>query len=344
MSLGRVAARAAGRRERLDRGIKVRSDDVFALVSWREMLYLAGPRLAATAVLLGFPLLRAWTGEYWQTVFLVTVAVMLAAVSWAFLENVGLVSLGQSLFFGAGGYLTALAAVQLGLPAPAAVLFGTLAGAVGCAVLLAPVLRLRGVYFSLVTFALPLLFARVIEATKVLGGTEGLAGVPALGSLTVRQYVLAVALLATVFGLQRLLDSDHGLVLHAIRDNDVSVRASGIAVGRWKFAAVLVAALPTALAGGVLATHYHVVGMSAFALDYSVLPLTAAVLGGSGTMAGAAVGAAVLVPLSEVLRAFGTLRVVVYCVVLVLVLVSVPEGLFSVARRRYHQFERWVPL
>ncbi|MDR5676850.1 MAG: branched-chain amino acid ABC transporter permease [Armatimonadota bacterium] len=339
-----MKAPVAYRRERLDRGIKVRSDDIFALAGWPEILYLAGPRVAAAGFLLVFPLLRNWTGDYWQTVFLVAVSMMLAAVSWAFLENVGLVSLGHSLFFGAGGYLTAIAVLDLGLPPLLAVLLGTVGAAAGCAVLLAPVLRLRGVYFSLVTFALPLLFARVIEATKVLGGTEGLAGIPGLGSLEVRQYLLVVGLLSATFGLQRLLDSDYGLVLHAIRDNDLSVRASGIPVGWWKFGAVLVGVLPAALAGAVLATHYHVVGMSAFALDYSVLPLTAAVLGGSGAMAGAAVGAALLVPFSELLRAFGTLRVVAYCAVLVLVLVSVPEGLFSVVRRRYHQFERWVPL
>ncbi len=334
----------AYRRERLDRGIKVRSDDIFALAGWPELLYLAGPRLLAWTVLLLLPLLRPWTGEYWQTVFLVTVAMMLAAVSWAFLQNVGLVSLGQSLFLGTGGYLTALAALELHLPAPLAVLAGTATGALACAVLLAPVLRLRGVYFSLVTFALPLLFARVIEATKILGGTEGLPGIPSLGSLTVTQYALVGALLASVFGLQRWLDSDYGLILHAIRDNDLSVRASGIPVTWWKFVAVLVGAGPAAFAGAILATYYHVVGMSAFALDYSVLPLTAAVLGGPSVLAGAAVGAALLVPLSEVLRAFGTLRVVVYCAVLVSVLVSLPEGLFTYLQRRYHQFERWVPI
>ncbi|MDR7570449.1 MAG: branched-chain amino acid ABC transporter permease, partial [Armatimonadota bacterium] len=276
------------RRERLDRGIKVRADDVFVLVSGREMLYLAGPRLAATIALLGFPLLAPWTGAYWQTVFLIVVAMMLLAISWAFLERVGLVSLGQSFFFGVGGYLTAIGAVYLRLPSFFAVLFGTVAGAVACALLLAPVLRLRGVYFSLVTFALPLLFARIIEATKILGGTEGFAGVPGLGALPTRQYLLVLALLGTAFAFQRLLDSDYGLVLRAIRDNDVGVRASGIPVDRWKFWAVLVGTLPAAFAGSVLATHYHVVGMSAFSLEYSVLPLTAAVLGGSEMVAGAA--------------------------------------------------------
>lgn len=337
-------AATAYRRERLDRGIKVRSDDIFALAGWPELAYRVGPRLAATVLLLGFPLLQPWTGEYWQTVFLVAVAMMLAAVSWAFLENVGLISLGHALFFGTGGYLTALMALQLRVHPALAVLLGAATGSSLCALLLAPVLRLRGVYFSLVTFALPLLFSRIIEATKILGGTEGLGGIPALGSLAVRQYMLVAALLATVFGLQRLLDSDYGLVLHGIRDNDLAVRASGIPVGWWKLAATALGGLPTGLAGGVLATHYHVVGMSSFALDYSVLPLTAAVLGGPTTMAGAAVGAALLVPLSEILRAFGTLRVVVYCVVLILTLAAVPEGLFSSVRRRYHQFERWVPV
>ncbi len=331
------------RRERLDRGIKARCDDIFALTSWREMAYLGGPRTLATVALVVMPLLGFLTGTYWQTVYLIALVVMLLAVSWSLLASVGLVSLGQALFFGAGAYLAGILAHAGWAPLPALVV-GTLAGSVLCTLLLAPVLRLRGVYFSLVTFALPLLFARIIEATKILGGTEGMSGLPALGGLAVRQYLLVAAVLAAVFGFQRLLDSDYGVVLRAIRENDLAVRAAGIPVHRSKAQAVFLAALPACLAGGVVTFHYQVVGMSAFSLEYSVLPLAAALVGGSTALAGPALGAAVLVPLSELLRAFGTLRVVAYALLLVLFTVAVPEGFFVAAQRRYHQFERLVPL
>ena len=90
-------------------------------------------------------------------------------------------------------------------------------------------------------------------------------------------------------------------------------------------------------------THvYMFVGMPVFALDYSILPIAAAVVGGPGSLAGATVGAFILVPLSEALRGFGGLRIVLYGVFLVVFIVALPEGIFHYIQRKYHQFERWV--
>jgi branched-chain amino acid transport system permease protein len=86
------------------------------------------------------------------------------------------------------------------------------------------------------------------------------------------------------------------------------------------------------------------VGMPVFALDYSILPIAAAVVGGGGTMAGAALGAVILVPLSEALRGIGGLRIVMYGLFLVVFIVAIPEGLFDYIQRKYHQMERWVEI
>jgi branched-chain amino acid transport system permease protein len=84
--------------------------------------------------------------------------------------------------------------------------------------------------------------------------------------------------------------------------------------------------------------------MPVFALDYSILPIAAAVVGGSGTLAGAALGAVILVPLSEALRGIGGLRIVMYGLFLVVFIVAIPEGLFDYIQRKYHQMERWVEI
>jgi branched-chain amino acid transport system permease protein len=84
------------------------------------------------------------------------------------------------------------------------------------------------------------------------------------------------------------------------------------------------------------------VGMPVFALDYSILPIAAAVVGGPGTLAGATLGAFLLVPLSELLRGIGGLRIVIYGLLLVVFIVGLPEGIFHFIKRKYHQFERWV--
>ena len=88
------------RKERIDRGIKARSGDIFALSSWREMLYLAAPRLIP---LIGFLLLPLILGPYWQKVLLSVAVFALLAISWDILAQTGMVSLGQALVFWHGG-------------------------------------------------------------------------------------------------------------------------------------------------------------------------------------------------------------------------------------------------
>ena len=89
------------RKERIDRGIKARSGDIFALCSWREMLYLAAPRLIPIS---GFLILPLILGPYWQKVLLSVAVFALLAISWDILAQSGMISLGQSLFFGMGAY------------------------------------------------------------------------------------------------------------------------------------------------------------------------------------------------------------------------------------------------
>ncbi|MEW5921462.1 MAG: branched-chain amino acid ABC transporter permease [Bacillota bacterium] len=336
--------KAGYRKERIDRGIKARADDIFAISSYREILYLMGPRLLAVVGLLLFPLFKDITGAYWQTVGFIACIIALLTLSWNFLFSVGLVSLGQAFFFGIGAYFTGYFNHTCGLAPLFSIPLATVCGAVLCTILIFPVLRLRGIYFALITFALPLFLMRIIEATGYLGGTEGISGLQRLPSLTFSVYITVVLVLAVTFIFLRLFDTDYGLVLRAIHDNDMSVLAGGLSVQWYKAQAVFLAALPATFAGALMTHHYRVVGMPAFAVEYSLLPLTAAVVGGTGTFAGGVLGALILVPVSEMLRAFGTLRIVMYGMMLILFVVGLPEGIYRFGQRKYFQFERIVPL
>jgi len=331
------------RKERLDRGIKVRTEDIFALSSYQEMLYLVLPRALPVIFLLTFPLRKGIVGLYWEKVLIITCITALLALSWDLLASVGLISLGQALFFGAGAYITGYLNHSFGLPPVITIPLGTLAGALFCTLLLLPVLRVRGVYFAIVTLTLPLLLVRVIEATKILGGTEGLSGLSRLSeNIWVELYIPVLALFLCLFGFRRLINMDYGLVLQGIRDNDLAVMSGAINIHKFKAQAVFIAALAGAFSGAFMTHYYQFVGMPAFALDFSILPLTCAVLGGVGNFAGPLLGAFILVPLSEILRAFGTLRVVFYSAILILCVVGLPEGIFHYLERKYHQFERLV--
>lgn len=300
------------------------------------------PRVLPVVILLILPLMKGVIGLYWEKVLMITCTIALLALSWDLMAAVGLISLGQALFFGAGAYVTGFLNHSFKLPPIFTIPLGTMVGACFSTLLLLPVVRLRGVYFAIVTLTLPLLLARFIETTKILGGTEGMSGLSPLPNIWVELYVPVFALLICLFGFRRLINEDYGLVLQAIRDNDRAVMSGAINVYWFKAQAVFIAGVAGAFAGAFM-THYNqVVGMAAFAMDYSILPLTAAVLGGVGSFAGPTIGAFILVPLSELLRAVGTLRVVIYSAILIICVVGLPEGVFHYIRRKYHQFERMV--
>ena len=327
------------RKERIDRGIKVRSEDIFALCSWREMLYLSSPRLFPVV---GLIVLSFVLSIYWQKVLLSVSVFALLAISWDILAISGMISLGQALFFGMGAYLSGIMNHAWGLSPFITIPIATVTGGFFCTLLLLPVLRLRGIYFSMVTLILPLMLVRIVEATKIFGGTEGLTGLTAFPYRGVELYLIIFALLAALFGFRRLMDSDFGLVLKGINDNDRSVMNAGINIYWFKAQALFIASSVGAFAGAYMTHVYMFVGMPVFALDYSILPIAAAVVGGTGTLAGPMLGAFILVPLSEILRGLGGLRIVFYGLFLVVFTVAIPEGIFHYIRRKYHQLERWV--
>ncbi|GAB4256174.1 MAG: branched-chain amino acid ABC transporter permease [Deferrisomatales bacterium] len=337
-----MSAAPSRRKERIDRGIKVRSDSLYALSSFEEIAYLVGPRALLIVGFLALPVvLLPW--PYWGRVVLSVCVLGLLSVSFDFLANyVGLVCLGGAFFYGVGGYTAALLNVHWGFPPVVAIPVATLLGAALCTVALLPCLPLRGIYFAIVTLMYPLLMTRVIEAADIFGGTEGFRGISGFSSMWTEQYGLIATMLLAVFGLRRFLAEDAGLVIRAVKDNDQAVRASGISVTWTKSKAVFLAALLGCFAGAYYIHMYRSVGISAFALDLSIMPIAATVIGGGGTLVGPVIGSLLLVPLSEVLRDFGSLRIVVYSLVLTGFVVFRSEGLINFARRKYEQFERWV--
>jgi branched-chain amino acid transport system permease protein len=319
----------------------VLTDDIYALSSIRNMLYIAVPRLVPPLLVLMLPLLSP--SGYIERVVILTAIYCLLAVSWDFIESsTGLVSLGQALFFGVGAYTTGLLNLHLGLPPLVTLLLATLVGASVCTLLLAPCLPLRGIYFAMTTLVYPLLIARIVEATAVAGGTDGLVGVDALPNEWFERYLILIFLLAAVFSLRRFMTTDLGVVLRSIRDNDQAVRASGINITFYKLIALWIGAALGSFAGAYFTHLYMFVGLSAFSLDLSILPIACAVVGGIGTIAGPALGAFILVPLAEMLRDLGTLRIVAYSLLLVALVLFKPEGLLALLKRKYEQVERWV--
>lgn len=329
----------AYRKKRLDRGIKARSDTIFAVASFKEMFYLLIPRALPVVSLL---ILALVLDDYRAKVLVYACMYGLLALSWDFMASCGLFSLGQSLFFGVGAYLAGAMNHYLHWPPVITLPLASVFGGVVCAALLSTVVRLRGVYFAMVTLMLPILIMKGIETTGILGGSHGIASLSPFPSDTFATYLAVIGFLVCLFAFRRIINSDYGLVLMAIKDDDRAVMSGGINIYWRKTQALFISGTVGAFAGAMMTHHYQFLGMSAFALDYSILPVAAVALGGQGSFAGAALGSLILVPLSEALRALGGLRIAIYCFILIGSLIVLPEGIFHYLARKYHQFEKTV--
>lgn len=328
------------RKERLDRSIKVRSEGLYAISSWKEVTYLVLPRTVFILGLILVPLIV--TDLYWLRVLSTVGVYVLLAISFDFLANsLGLVCIGGAFMIGVGGYISGTLNYYFGVPPALSIPIATLGGAFICTLVWSTCLSLRGIYFAMATFMFPFLAVSTILALNIFGGTNGLSPIDSLPNVWIELYVMAAVILGVVFGLRRLVGSDTGVIFVGIKENDQSVVASGINITRIKIYFLFVATLIGCFAGAWIVHLHGFVGASLFAMDFSILPIAATVLGGGGTIIGAALGAMILVPISELLRGMGQLRVVLYCAILIGFILFKPEGLMSWATQKYHQFERW---
>jgi len=303
------------------------------------MGFLAMPRLL---LILGLLVLPLTLDMYWQRVLCTAGIYALLALSFDFLaEYVGLVCLGGAMFIGFGGYTSGVLNSYFEWSPFLTIPIATLGGAVMSTLVLIPCLRLRGIYFAIVSFMLPLFSVYIIIALGLFGSTEGISALDTLPNIWVEQYVIIVAIIVALFAIRRLVNEDIGLIFRGIKDNDQAVRASGISITSYRIKAVFIASLIGSFAGAYLSHLYGWLGLSLFAMDFSILPIAAAVMGGMGTLVGPVIGAIILTPMSEALRGFGQLRVVLYCLVLIGFILYKPEGLMNYLERKYNQFERW---
>lgn len=329
------------RRERLDRGVKVRTDTIYAVSSWQEIFFLLAPRLVLVVGLLSAPLIAP--NLYWQKVICILGVFALLSLGFDFLSHfVGLVSLGGGLFIGVGGYISGICNHYFGLPIALSIPMGTLLGAILCTLILLPTLPLRGVYFAIVTFVYPLMIERAICAADVLGGTDGITGLTMFGNIWFSQYIILGVVLFSTFGLRKLVNEDIGMVFRGVKDNDQAIRASGINITLYKALAVFISALMGCFGGAYLTHLYGWVGVSLLATDFSIFPLVATAVGGPSTLVGSLIGCIILVPISETLRAFGSLRIVMYSIILIFFIAYWREGLLNWLIRKYEQSEHWT--
>lgn len=275
------------------------------------------------------------------TLYLATEAVTLAVAAAALsllVGHAGLVSLGQAAFFGIGAYSMGLTlkaggglALGLALGATLAALYAALTAPV--------VLRGHGIAVLMTTLAFAqMVYSAAYKWSWLTGGDDGLS-LPRLGLSPTALYAAAAgALVATVAFLRRLAASPFGMALEAIRQNELKARALGIRAFVYKFAAFVLAAAITGLAGGLSAAHRTFVSPHDLYWVTSATLLVMVLLGGSRSFYGAVAGAALYVFVQAWISSWTDLWALFLGLVLVATVLWSREGIWGLAAKRWRRF------
>jgi branched-chain amino acid transport system permease protein len=258
--------------------------------------------------------------------------------------HAGMVSFGHSAFFGVGGYVAALALTSPGgaVGGPlGALLLPAAAGALAALVIGYFSIRVSGVYFIMLTLAFSQMFHAYAFQAAWLGAEDGITGVPRPSLLGVRTgegwvfhvYVVAIAALAAFF-LWRVVRSPFGHVLAGIHENEGRMEAVGYPVRRYKLLAFVVAGTLAGLAGALYAQFSGSITPDAFFWTTSGEALLMVIIGGTGTLGGAVLGAAAFILLQSLVSTYTERWMLILGVTFVLFVLFAPGGIVGALRGR----------
>jgi branched-chain amino acid transport system permease protein len=270
-------------------------------------------------------------------------------LSWNLLAGfTGQLNLGHAAFYGIGAYTSALLAMKLGISPWLGLPLGGLVAAFFGFLLGFPSLRLSGPYLAITTIG----FAEILRLVAInwvalTRGSLGLSGIPLLdpieiGDWSIRfyferdyYYVVLAAVLLSIFCMHRLIRSEFGVSLQALRDDEFGAQSIGINTSHYKLAVFTVSAFFAGFAGALFAHFVRLVSPETMALHTTFDILTMTMVGGLGTLAGPILGAVMLTFLSEGLRYLEDLihfdiRLVIYGLLLILTIRFMREGLAGV--------------
>jgi branched-chain amino acid transport system permease protein len=285
----------------------------------------------AAAALLPFVL-----GDYPVHVLAVACYYVIMASSWNLIAGyTGLFSLAHHVFGGIGGYASALLVIRSGVPVPLGIVAGGVVAGVAGFAIGALTLRMRALYLALATWA----FAESIRVVISMeyGITRGDLGLPVpklFHTVSPRPYYELFLLLAavTVAGLAALLRSRIGYRLRAIRDDEGAARAAGVNTVRWKRFAFTASSATAGVAGAAYGHYIGLLSPIGMKFDEMALIIIMVILGGQRTLAGPVLGAVVVEIVSEALRAYGQIRMVLFALVVLGMMRLYPPGLVGLVR------------
>jgi len=256
----------------------------------------------------------------------------------------GQFSIGHAGFMALGGYTAAMVSLKLGQGAAvalaaaglpliaaqglmflAALMLGGIVSAIAGYLVGLPSLRLRGDYLAIVTLGFGEIIRVVILNVDAVGGARGLPGIPQWSNFF---WVFLWAVIVVVVS-RNLAHSTHGRALFAIRDDEIAAEALGVDTTRYKVLAFVMGAFFAGVAGGLSAHNDAYLNPSSFTFLRSIEVIAMVVLGGMGSISGSVLAAIILTLMPEALRGLKDYRMVIYALMLIVLMITRPQGLMG---------------
>jgi branched-chain amino acid transport system permease protein len=303
------------------------------------------------AILLAIAVITPFVLEnhpYYVHIFILVFLFGYLSTAWGLVGQSGQLSFGHAVFVGLGGYTSTILFMDYGVSPWVGMFAGVVVASVFGLIIGYPTLRLRGPYFALATLAFGLILQTYVVNTQRLGpiklrGAMGLllplengGDAPAAFQFATKTpyYFIALAMMISVVLLSYLLNRTRiGFYWTAIRSDQDAAESLGINAGKYRLLAFLLSCALTALGGTLWAQYFHYINPErGMALSLSIEIVLVGVVGGWQTISGPMIGALVIIPISELLRAqlgggFAGLHTLVYGLILMGFILWLPKGL-----------------
>ena len=309
-----------------------------SLTLFRQEVLVLPSRVAVLVFILAVLLIPVFTDDpYLLRILILTSVFAIFAASWDLLSGfTGQVNFGHALFFGVAAYTSGLINVHYKIPHILSIPLGAIAGVLAGLIVGIPCLRLRGTYLALTTLAFPIILMGLVFAIPdVTGGELGISGLDRLSNSRIHDYYITTILMLVLTSIMwKITDSKTGIILHAIREDELAVRAGGINTTRYKLLAFCLSGFFAGISGGLYAHIMRTVGPSTLEISMSFQVIIWSVVGGIVSIYGPVAGVFILFPLAEFLRVLPEIRLLIFAFLVLVILIKMPEGLIPWIRDR----------
>lgn len=292
--------------------------------------------MAIGAAFLVFPFLVS--DYYIDAAFFFGIYALLGLSLNVVLGEVGLFDLGHAGFYAIGAYTTAILNTLYGVPVLVLLPVSALAAALFAYLVCSPIIHLKGDYLCIVTIGMGeiIRISLLNNPFGLTGGPNGVFGIdfPSFGpvleidtSLKFYFFIWATVLL-TIIGLTQLQHSRIGRAWNYIREDEIAAEAIGVNVRAYKLLAFVLGAALAGVAGNIYAAKLMIVSPESFSFMESCLLFCIVLIGGMGSIPGVLIGAAAISLFPEVFRPFAMYRMLIFGLVMILMMIFRPGGIW----------------